>query len=197
MSQQLGHFGINFNIIDEEPHDNWIIDDITARSEKLDRFGGNASRPMSNAEISLAWKHFLFIQNAAKSNRPSLVLEDDALLSDNFVEVINSLLQGEEWDVIFPGSGCNLRKQGLGLISASHPASKCTDSYLVTPDAARKLYSTMKEKVDVAIDWELSYQMMLHDLKVFWLEPPIVMQLSQNGTFQSAINGKKENLFKN
>jgi len=195
MTSQLQHFGLDFKIIDEEPPDGWIIDDIDARRKKLDCFNGDSSRPMSLAESSLAWKHFNFIKSASKSARPSLVLEDDALLRENFVEIVNRLLENKEWDVIFPGSGCNLRKQGTGLISVSHPASKCTDSYILTPESAEKLYSTMNERIDIAIDWELSYQMMLHDLKVFWLEPPIVMQLSQNGTLQSAINGKKENLY--
>ena len=195
MSAQMQHFGIDFKIIDEEPPNGWIIDDIDARRKKLDCFNGDSSRPMSLAETSLAWKHFNFIKNAANSSRPSLVLEDDALLSANFVEIVNKILEIKEWDVIFPGSGCNLRRQGSGLIRVQHPASKCTDSYLLTPDSAKKLYTTMQERIDIAIDWELSYQMMIHDLKVFWLEPPIVMQLSQNGTFQSAINGKKEDLY--
>ena len=130
--------------------------------------------------------------NGKTSTAKALIKE---LKSENFVEIVNKILEIKEWDVVFPGSGCNLRRQGSGLIRVQHPASKCTDSYLLTPDSAKKLYTTMQERIDIAIDWELSCQMMFHDLKVFWLEPPIVMQLSQNGTFQSAINGKKEDLY--
>jgi len=165
-------------------------------TRKLSYFGNNTSRSMNKAEISLAWKHVQFIKRAAESSRPCLVLEDDAILSNNFVEVINCLLEkSDDWDVIFPGSGCNLRKQGHGLIRVMHPASKCTDSYIVSTEAAKKLNSTLSKNIDLAIDWELNYQMMIHDLRVYWLEPPVVRQGSQDGTWYSSINNKKEDLF--
>jgi GR25 family glycosyltransferase involved in LPS biosynthesis len=197
MTRQLESYGIKFNIIDQEPHEGWIEDRIDARREKLQFFGADFVRPMSKSEISLAWKHYLFMKKAAESERHSLVLEDDALLSPNFVDIVNKILDVKDWDVVFPGSGCNLRKSGEGLIPVPHPASKCTDSYIVTSKAARKMFSTMSKSIDVAIDWELSFQMMHHDLRVCWLEPPIVMQMSQNGSWKSSINGKIENLFKN
>ena len=196
MKNQFKKLSIDeYEIISEEPNEEWKLDRPQERARKLSHFG-ESSRPMTNAEMSLAWKHFLFLKKASKSHRPSLVLEDDALLHDDFVAKINEILLSNEWDIVFPGSGCNLRKPGQGLIRVSHPASKCTDSYLVTPTSAKKLYSTMLESVDLAIDWELNYQMMFHDLRVHWHEPPIVMQMSQNGNWTSSINGKQENLFR-
>lgn len=198
MKSQFERLGINVKeIITSEPDSEWIKDDLANRQKKLEIFHNQETRAVTVAEQSLAWKHFLFIKKVSEGQRPGLVLEDDAIINDNFVEVINKIINTKGWDAVFPGSGCNLRKHGTGLVRVSHPASKCTDSYIVTVEAAKKLYSSMTsiDGVSLAIDWELNYQMMINDLKVYWFEPPIVRQGSQDGTWRSSINGKKENLF--
>lgn len=196
MKEQLRNFKIEYTIISDEPEKSWFKDDLNTRFHKMKGLGGSYENPITWPNASLAWKHLIFLEKAMKSSRPSLALEDDAILSTNFTDVINNILQENVWDAVFPGSGCNLRKAGVGLIKIPHPASKCTDAYLVTPEAAAKLYSTMKNGIDFAIDWELNYQMKLHDLNVYWHEPPIVRQGSQDGTWTSAINGKRENIFR-
>lgn len=196
MQNQLSRLGISYTLITDEPHENWIVDDATRRHEKTKTFSGFMNKTVTKNETSLAWKHLVFIKHASMSNQPSLVLEDDAILSENFADVINDIVKTGGWDAVFPGSGCNLRLHDRGLIRVNHPASKCTDSYVLTPAAAKALLETMNESVDLPIDWELNFQMMHHDLKVFWLEPPVVIQGSQNGMMKSSINGKQENLFK-
>jgi GR25 family glycosyltransferase involved in LPS biosynthesis len=199
MKNQLEKLKIEYTIIEEEPQKSDFINDMASKLAKIQKM--KALEHLYNEQIawpaaSLAWKHLLFLEKAMNSERVCLALEDDAILSDNFVHVINSIIADNSWDVVFPGSGCNLRTPGIGLVRVPHPASKCTDSYLITPDAARKIYSTLKKSIDFPIDWELNYQMMHHDLKVFWHEPPIVKQGSQDGTWTSTINGKREDLFK-
>lgn len=197
MKKQLFRLGIEVNkIISSEPPAGWIKNDMDTIRKKLSFFQNNCPRHVTRQEESLAWKHFKFMTYAAESDVPSLVLEDDAVLNENFTDVINEILEKDNWDVIFPGSGCNLRIKGEGLIQVAHPASKCTDSYIVTPEAAKKMHKTMSESIDLAIDWELNYQMFFHNLRVFWLEPPVVRQGSQDGTWCSSISNKKENLFK-
>ncbi len=195
MKDQLQKHNIQFSIISDEPEPSWFKDDINARFEKMKKFGASFKDQITWPNASLAWKHLIFLEHAMKSDRPSLILEDDALLSSNFVEVINKILEEKTWDVVFPGSGCNLRGRGHGLVHVQHPATKCTDAYLITPEAAQKVHSTMKLGIDFAIDWELNYQLMIHDLSVCWFEPPVVMQMSQNGQWQSSINGKTEDLY--
>lgn len=191
MKDQFHRLGIVVKeIISSEPPHGWIKDDLSKRINKLSYFSNNSTKSVTRSEESLAWKHLLFLEKVAKGTIPCLLLEDDAILNENFVDEVNKILRINDWDIIFPGSGCNLRKPGNGLIRVSHPASKCTDSYIITPDAAKKLYSTMSSEINLAIDWELNYQMMIHDLNVFWLEPPIVRQGSQDGTWISSINFK-------
>ena len=197
MTDQFCRLNIDsFKVISSEPPDSAVSADVEAVRKKLRYFHNNSPSCISKQEASLAWKHYEFIKlTSENSSGPSLVLEDDAILSDNFKEVVNHVLRDNVWDVVFLGSGCNLRKSGNGLIRVPHPASKCTDSYILTHSAAKKILSTLSFPIDLAIDWELNYQMMQHDLKVFWLEPPIVRQGSQDGTWYSSINNKKENLF--
>jgi len=199
MKEQLRNFKIEYTVISDEPEKSWFKDDMTSKFIKIQKM--KSLEHLYNEKISwpaasLAWKHLLFLEKAMNSQRVCLVLEDDAILSDDFVIVINKIIEDNSWDVVFPGSGCNLRVVGTGLVKVPHPASKCTDSYLITPDAARKIYSTLKNSIDFPIDWELNYQMMHHDLKVFWHEPPVVKQGSQDGTWTSSINDKREDLFK-
>lgn len=196
MKNQLEKLKIEYTVISEEPDIAWIRDDINVRLEKMKSFRNSYHDKISLPAASLAWKHLLFLEKAMNSKRVCLALEDDAILSDNFIDIVNSIIENNTWDVVFPGSGCNLKANGSGLIKVPHPASKCTDIYLITPESARKIYSTMKDFIDFAIDWELNYQMMYHNLNVYWHEPPIARQGSQNGTMYSSINGKKENLFK-
>lgn len=193
MNKQLERLGIEYKLIADEPPDDYYIDNPVTRRQKLSNFKNYNEKSLTRADKSLIWKHQIFWKYASQSNRPSLVLEDDAILLDNFVTVVNSFLDSKDWDLIFPGSGCNLRVAGEGLIRVPHPASKCTDSYIVTPEAARKLAEV--DDIQLHIDWEMAYQMMVNDLNVYWYEPPIVRQGSQDGSLVSSINGKRENLF--
>ena len=75
------------------------------------------------------------------------MLEDDVLFTDNFTEIFNKNLEStpEDWDYIFPGSGCDLRvpkaklEEGKIAYLKNHPATKCTDSIIIKLDAAKIL----------------------------------------------------------
>ena len=97
--------------------------------------------------------------------------------------------------MIFPGNGCNLRiqpsriKENQVAYKKEHPATKCTDSYFIKLSAAKKLLTTIKP-FNIAIDWELNYQLKLHNFNVYWFEPFLVQQGSTGagtGIWQTAI----------
>ena len=131
-----------------------------------------------------------------QTHQTSLILEDDVVLCDNFEHFFNLFLQQtpDDWDFIFIGSGCNLRidphkvKQNQTAYKKAHPASKCTDSYCIKNTSAEKILNTIIP-FSLPMDWELNYQMLLHDMNVYWWEPPLVIQGSQNGLYNSAIQG--------
>lgn len=159
-------------------------------------------RQLSKAEISLLFKHYLIFKKiAASEDQYGLVLEDDAILDESFLQKLNNSIEelcgvsktpSGAWDFIYIGSGCNLRINPERVTSdktaycKSHPASKCTDSFLVTKKAARQILKTIFPYCFPA-DFELNYQMFVHSMLVYWLEPPLVMQGSQTGLYRSRI----------
>lgn len=156
-------------------------------------------KALNRAEISLAYKHIKIYEDMLENDYLCcLILEDDAILCENFSNSFNLNLSKtpKDWDFIFIGSGCDLRiekekiVQGKTAYLKNHPASKCTDSYVIRLSAAKKILSSMK-KISFPIDFELNYQMCLHDMNVYWWEPPLVRQGSQSGLYGSEIQTQK------
>lgn len=160
---------------------------------KTEFYTTEVPRKLKSSEVSLALKHLDFYARVASgSSEYALVLEDDAILSHDFGERFDEYFADApaDLDLIFIGSGCNLRvanaSNGRYFYEKSAPATKCTDSYVVSRRAASKLSSTLLP-LTLPIDFELNYQIHAQRLKVYWLEPPIVVQGSQNGMYRSAI----------
>jgi GR25 family glycosyltransferase involved in LPS biosynthesis len=152
-------------------------------------------RDLRKSEISLAYKHLLTYRRILDNKYSfSLILEDDVIFVNNFQENFNSYLQNtpSNWDFIFLGFGCNLRVPPNMMIDGQtsyrkmHPASKCTDSYIVSYKAVQKIMSTM-DKISLPIDFELNYQMWKNNLNVYWWEPHLIKQGSQCGLYESKV----------
>ena len=152
-------------------------------------------RKLRDSEISLLFKHYLALKRIVREKiDTTLLLEDDVLLADNFTETFNNNLQStpEDWDYIFPGSGCQLRvsrsriEKGKIAYLQNHPATKCTDSIIIKLSAAKKILKTF-QTWQLPADCEYNYLLHYHDLNVYWWEPPVFMQGSQTGIYKSAI----------
>jgi hypothetical protein len=166
--------------------------------QKLESMGTTPLIPirlLNDAEISLLYKHVKVYEDMVKNKVSSaLVLEDDVILSENFKTNFNLFcsLTPRDYDMIFIGSGCNLRIPASQLVEGrvaykkDHPASKCTDSYVITYKSAERLLSSILP-FTFPIDFELNYQMFKHEMNVYWWEPPLVKQGSQCGAYRSEI----------
>tara|TARA_Y100000310_G_scaffold163309_1_gene163161 strand:- start:11443 stop:12129 length:687 start_codon:yes stop_codon:yes gene_type:complete len=157
--------------------------------------GSNQYRLLRPAEISCTIKHYHAIKKLSEEVKDyGLIFEDDIIFMDNFVSLFNLYLQKTpaDWDAIFFGSCCGL-DVGSHLVSHDkvaylkpHPATKCADAYLLRKDLAKKITQTMKPFVTIS-DWELSYQLRLHDAKVYWWSPPLISQGSEHGLFKTTL----------
>lgn len=184
LTQQL----INeYYVCNEESYNNTIL--------KVYKNNPSSFRKLNLAEISLTMKHCHIMKRISEECKEyALVLEDDVVFEDNFVEKFNDYLSKtpNDWDVIFLGNCCGLRipaeerQEGKVAYIKQHPASKCTDSFLIKKHLAEKLSVTMKP-FNTICDWEYSYQFCLHNAKVYWWEPPIVTQGSENGLYKSVL----------
>jgi GR25 family glycosyltransferase involved in LPS biosynthesis len=157
--------------------------------------GCSDPRHITPQELSLVVKHYRAYELIVDAGYESaLVLEDDVVFCKGFVNYFNSFLEStpKDWDMIFIGSGAGLRipkrllKPNQNAYLKSHPATKCTDSYIITNKAAKILKDTMLP-MTLGADFELNYQLYKNDFKVYWWEPPIVAQGSQIGMYKSAI----------
>jgi GR25 family glycosyltransferase involved in LPS biosynthesis len=138
----------------------------------------------------------------------ALVFEDDVILSNGFMEKLGVYMKQlpTEYDMLFIGDGCNLHiprnqlKPGQYIYEkclhetswGGNGAAKCTDSYIIHQRCAKKICdyiaaTSSTKKIDKPADWWLNETARDLVLRVYWGEPTIVTQGSQNGVFQRSL----------
>ena len=156
-------------------------------------------RKLNDAEISCSIKHLMAMYKLSQECPEfGLILEDDAILEPDFTTRFIKNLEDTptDWDAIFFGSGAgkNYIESRLqtgqninnNIWKVEHPASNCTEAYLLKPDTALKIYNTAIP-FHLSTDWELAYQFYILDAKIYWWYPSLVQQGSKNGKYQSAV----------
>lgn len=182
--------------ITDEPLDQCWTTDKESWEKKVIPY--SPYRQLTKSEISIAYKHIKIYKDIVEYNyKTSLIFEDDIIIENNFVSMFNMFLEKtpDDWDLIFIGSGCNLRVNPQYIIPGQiaykidHPASKCIDSYCIKYEAAKKILSTTLP-FSLPYDFELNYQMKIHNMNIYWWEPPLVRQGSMCGIYPSTIEKK-------
>ncbi|NBP66509.1 MAG: glycosyltransferase family 25 protein [Bacteroidetes bacterium] len=157
------------------------------------------------AELSLHLKHIYLYRLMVRENYDQvLVFEDDVILSTGFVEILARYMKQlpKDYDMLFIGDGCNLHIPRSHLVPnqnvyekclhetvwGGNGAAKCTDSYIISHNCAKKICdyiqtTTPTKKIDLPADWWLNEVARDLLLKVYWAEPTIVTQGSQNGLY--------------
>jgi len=185
---QLARFGLQGEFI----HD-FDADEITA---EVDRrwFAGDE---LNRGQKSCALKHIEALQRiAAHGWQHCLVLEDDVVLADRFVEGVQAAL-AETRDlphpfVIYIGAGGNFytpasrRQPGRRIYEAGK--GRFADSYIAGAEEARLrlagiLSQSMRKPIDVTFE-TIDRQV---GIRFLWLEDPVVEQGSKLGMFQSSL----------
>jgi glycosyl transferase family 25 len=171
----------------------WDKDEITP--EIIDRFF--LPEQLTEGQMSCGMKHITALQKIAKQGSGySLVLEDDALLSDEFENGIKQSLQecsrfpGAK--VIFIGSGGNFytpksqRVEGQFLYIGKR--GRFADSYILDAQTAQlRLDWIDKHKVSQPIDNQFETIDRELAIQMLWLEDPVVEQGSKAGLFDSSL----------
>ena len=173
------------------------IEDPDEWSEKVSLWGpaalGYHAKKCNPAEISLTIKFGKVFQQLSKVDAEMFILfEDDVILCDDFTERFHEYLSRtpSDWDAIYFGSGANLKPSDVNsnqiAYLKSHPASRCADSIILKKKTVEDLASTWFP-FNLISDWELGYQHFKHNHKVYWWEPSLVEQGSENGHFRSTL----------
>jgi hypothetical protein len=153
--------------------------------------------------VSLILKHFWVYKEISIKYDCALILEDDAILADNFVEILDKYMAElpADYDMLFIGNGCNLHIPNIPdkyiYEKCLHPtswggdgASRCSDSYIVNKKCAIKLneyISHLNYKINISSDFWINKAARDNNLKVYWSEPTIVSQGTENGLFKTSI----------
>ena len=153
----------------------------------------------SKSQIAIALSHFHAYEEIGEKYEHGLIFEDDAVLSPNFTNTMKYYITQlpNDYDMLFIGDGCNLHIEPSKLIPGKHiykkslhdGATRCTDSYLISKKCAKQLHHYIKRlsyKIKIPIDWWLNKAASDNNFKVYWVEPTIVTQGTQNGTYKTS-----------
>jgi GR25 family glycosyltransferase involved in LPS biosynthesis len=155
--------------------------------------------------LSLMLKHFWVYKEILEKYDYALILEDDAILSDNFSKKLDLYMKQlpEDYDMLFIGDGCNFHIESHRIVNNKYiyekclyptswggdGASRCSDSYIISKKCCNKLceyLNNLNYKINLNSDWWLNIAARDNNFKVFWAEPTIVTQGTENGLFNSS-----------
>lgn len=155
------------------------------------------------ALIAIFLSHSYAYKQIAEFHEKALILEDDAVMDDNFTEKFTHYQNQLEpsFDMLFIGSGCNLHIEADKIIKDQNiyrkyhdpttwggaGSTRCVDSYLVSKKCAKNLCNYIDKLnsyslVTCEIDHWLNKVCKELDFFVYWAEPTIVSQGSENNS---------------
>jgi glycosyl transferase family 25 len=159
----------------------------------------------STSQIAISLSHFYAYQQIVEKYDYALILEDDVLLHDDFSSIFSNYMNELpiDYDLLYIGDGCNLHIEKHKLIPNIHiykkgleattwggnGSSRCTDSYLVNKKCAKNLCTYINQlpyKINSPIDFWINDASRDNQFTVYWAEPTIVTQGTQNGMFSSS-----------
>jgi len=177
------------------------IDRDELDKEEISMFQENYSK----SQIAISLSHFYAYKQISETYDQALIFEDDIVLSNDFVNKLNMYLSQlpVDYDMLFIGDGCNLHIQPYKISPKKYiyekclyptawggdGAGRCTDSYLMNKKCAKKMcnyINNLSYKINLPVDWWLNVAARENLFKVYWAEPTIVTQGTQNGLFQSS-----------
>ncbi len=191
MEAQLAKVGLQAEFIFD-----WDADELT--NDIIERYFAEGNK-LSAAQKSCSLKHISALQKVAENNSKfNLILEDDAVFLKDFNTGIQRALTeskrfaGNKVIYIGSGSGGNFRipksqrKPGQYLYLGER--GRYADSYIIDSATAQKrLDWILQNKVSIPIDLQFDRIDRLLDIKIVWLENPVVEQGSKTGRYDTTI----------
>jgi hypothetical protein len=153
---------------------------------------------LSRGEISLGLNFAAAVKQASEGSGLVMTLESDVWLREDFVPRLVALLAdtaGRPWDYISLGEGVGTRPPGApasyyapskAYEPPHHWVFRCTDSMLFTTDYMKRLNRTFLPFREI-IDWEMNYQLILHQGTALWADPPLAEQGTCNARLVTSL----------
>ncbi len=165
--------------------DPWVFYDPWSRQRKQ-RLANWNSRNLKPGELSLLFNFALVANRAIKEGHSVvMILESDVLFCEDFLTKLNNAMNAlpSEWDFLSLSASADLKpirtEADVGRLwfPPINPYfhTRCTDSMIFRVSMLEKILNTFFPCAE-ALDWELNYQLTLHQSKSWWLDPPILRQ---------------------
>jgi GR25 family glycosyltransferase involved in LPS biosynthesis len=156
---------------------------------------------ISDSEISTFLHHFECYKKIVEQNYDyALILEDDAILCENFYTKLQKYLFDlpKDWDLLYIGEGeINVPNSvtyklrfPVNIFRKPDSGFKYTDFYLIRNSACKKFitqFDKESSKVHLPIDHYLHNFIKINNLKALMGEPKLVSQGSINKKYNSSI----------
>jgi len=166
----------------------------TLTKDDIKRFDTNK---VDKTNIAISLSHIYCYKEIIDKYNYALILEDDAIFNNMFSRTLRFYMQHlpSDWDMLFLGDGCNMHipknilKQNEKCHIFRNNVTRCTDSYLISKKCAKKILEEFENshfKCKLPIDHWLNVVINKYSLKVFWCEPTIVTQGSQQSIYESS-----------
>lgn len=139
-------------------------------------------------ELSLIWNWGAVARRAVLAgHRVVMILESDVLFCEDFLTRFGAAMlaldnqTGGAWDFLSLSASADLtpdsQQPGRLWYPPNHPQlpTRCTDSMVFRVPILAKILETLFPCAE-ALDWELNFQLVLHQARAFWLHPPVTRQ---------------------
>ncbi len=159
------------------------------------------SAMLLRGEVSLVLTFKKVVEEAVRAGHETIVVfESDVVLRDDFLDRLSTVLKegaGRDWDYISLGEGVGTRppdheRSYYGHTKLYDPQTqwvfRCTDSMVFRRKFLQKLAVTLT-RFRECLDWELNIQLMVHQGKALWADPPLVEPGSGRWRFLSLLPG--------
>ena len=143
-----------------------------------------------NSERSLSLKHAYILKDIFKNQyKASLILEDDVILCNSFVDYCNFFMSQlpDDWDIVWVGSCLNLHEPSVEgkYVYKTNRGSRCTHAFLVNRSMANKVVNCISD-INLPSDHFYNYLIKKFNLNNYWFEPSLA---NQSLEYKSEISG--------
>jgi hypothetical protein len=155
-------------------------------------------------QLEIQRMHLTALSHGVKSGSNwIMILEDDAIPTNNFNSVLENIIKkytpSMTWMNLNSGAGLIRTKSDplpdqYGLFRIKPPSTRCTVSYLVSIDLARKILEVVRrEGLPTWLPIDFVYQAALRQTKAraYWQEPVSFLQGSEEGFYASNLEGRR------
>jgi hypothetical protein len=173
-----------FNRKNITPYEKYFSTDSKVLEHKNNFMPHKCYEPLKSPSIKATNLEHVRIYREIQTNNSDyhLILEDDAVLSDNFKQKLFNTIENlpNDWDVVYVSSGCENRPvirslDGSNFAKIETKTSWTANGYLVKKETAKKFIDNIRPMI-LPIDFELNFLQNYLNMNVYWLVEPIVFE---------------------